>query len=437
MSYNTILATAPLTSTGYHLKATGTTIGNSLIWDNGTNVGIGNTNTSYTLDVTGTGRFKATGNAYSNGSIILTNSSGATSTYMTNSGGIFYLSNNGTTDHLQISSSGAATFSSTLSCSGAFIQLNQTEIFPSAGASNRAFAFQLSQVVAGDFSISSGSTATGGTYTPRLYINPSGNVGINTSTFNYSSANRGYLAINGTTDNFLEFQYGTTGTSGWINGSSSTLNLYTSGPKDLLLGTTATERMRITSAGQIYNSNAPAGDWGMRVFGNSIAGSSYGFKVLGGTNSSDDSMLVTNYSGGTAYLRIRGDGAFYTGSGSNSPMNATTGNAANVYIDNTDVGRLYRSTSSIKYKKDVINYTRGLNEVMQLRPVFYKGISDNDGDKQFAGLIAEEVDELGLTEFVQYAEDGTPDALAYSNMIALLTKAVQELSAKVTALENK
>lgn len=61
MSLNTILATTPLTSTGYHLKATGTTIGNSLIWDNGTNVGIGNTNTSYTLDVSGT--FRTTGNA--------------------------------------------------------------------------------------------------------------------------------------------------------------------------------------------------------------------------------------------------------------------------------------------------------------------------------------------------------------------------------------
>jgi hypothetical protein len=35
----------------------GTSIGNSLIWDNGTNVGIGNTNTSYTLDVTGSGRY--------------------------------------------------------------------------------------------------------------------------------------------------------------------------------------------------------------------------------------------------------------------------------------------------------------------------------------------------------------------------------------------
>ena len=60
MSLNTILATAPLATTGFHLKATGTTIGNSLIWDNGTNVGIGNTNTSYTLDVSGTGRFTST-----------------------------------------------------------------------------------------------------------------------------------------------------------------------------------------------------------------------------------------------------------------------------------------------------------------------------------------------------------------------------------------
>jgi hypothetical protein len=68
--------TNPVTGTGttnYHTKFTGTsTIGNSLIWDNGTNVGIGNTNTSYTLDVSGTGRFTSTllvsGNVGINGS---------------------------------------------------------------------------------------------------------------------------------------------------------------------------------------------------------------------------------------------------------------------------------------------------------------------------------------------------------------------------------
>jgi hypothetical protein len=53
MSTNTILATTPLVSTNYLLRATGTTIGNSLIFDNGTNVGIGNTNTTYKLDISG------------------------------------------------------------------------------------------------------------------------------------------------------------------------------------------------------------------------------------------------------------------------------------------------------------------------------------------------------------------------------------------------
>jgi hypothetical protein len=35
---------------------------------------------------------------------------------------------------------------------------------------------------------------------------------------------------------------------------------------------------------------------------------------------------------------------------------------------------------------------------------------------------------------VQYAEDGTPDALAYGNMVSLLTKAIQEQQALITAL---
>jgi hypothetical protein len=100
----------------------------------------------------------------------------------------------------------------------------------------------------------------------------------------------------------------------------------------------------------------------------------------------------------------------------------TTGSAANVHILSNGV--FIRSTSSLKYKTDVQDAVHGLDKVMELRPVTYKGI--NDGDIVFGGLIAEEVHDAGLTEFVQYAEDGTPDALAYGNMVSLLTKAIQE-----------
>jgi hypothetical protein len=109
----------------------------------------------------------------------------------------------------------------------------------------------------------------------------------------------------------------------------------------------------------------------------------------------------------------------------------TTGNAVNLSINSN--GLIERSTSSLKYKRDVNNATHGLAEVLQLRPVTYKGKSESDGDKVFGGLIAEEVDALGLIEFVQYADDGTPDALAYGNMVSLLAKAIQELNAKVEA----
>jgi len=108
--------------------------------------------------------------------------------------------------------------------------------------------------------------------------------------------------------------------------------------------------------------------------------------------------------------------------------NNTTASAANVHVSSAG-GLFFRSTSSIKYKRDIQDAAHGLAEVMQLRPVTYRGKSENDGETVFGGLIAEEVYDAGLTEFVQYAEDGTPDALAYGNMVSLAFKAIQELKA--------
>jgi hypothetical protein len=146
-----------------------------------------------------------------------------------------------------------------------------------------------------------------------------------------------------------------------------------------------------------------------------------------------------NNSAGTLLFFVRNDGVISTGSAANSPYNLTTASAANMYVASS--GTLFRSTSSIKYKSDVKDAVHGLDKVMELRPVTYKGI--NDGDTVFGGLIAEEVHDAGLTEFVQYAEDGSPDALAYGQMVSLAFKAIQEqqtiindLKARITALEG-
>lgn len=154
-------------------------------------------------------------------------------------------------------------------------------------------------------------------------------------------------------------------------------------------------------------------------------------------NTSDNSQMaadVTN-SSGVRLWGVRNDGVFWTGLAPASPYNNTSAGAANLGVDNN--GILFRSTSSLKYKKNVKNAVHGLAEVMKLRPVTYSGKSEADGNKVFGGLIAEEVHDAGLTEFVVYADDGTPDALAYANMVSLLVKAMQELKVQVDSLSNK
>ena len=111
----------------------------------------------------------------------------------------------------------------------------------------------------------------------------------------------------------------------------------------------------------------------------------------------------------------------------------TTVNGANINVA-TD-GLIRRSTSSLRYKNTVTDATHGLAELLTLRSVTYKG--NDEGDTIFGGLIAEEVHDAGLTEFVQYNDDNEPDALSYGNMVSLCIKAIQELSTKVTALETE
>jgi hypothetical protein len=114
--------------------------------------------------------------------------------------------------------------------------------------------------------------------------------------------------------------------------------------------------------------------------------------------------------------------------------NVTTGSAANVFV--TSDGVLQRSTSSIKYKSDVEDYTKGLNEVMKLRPVTYKSINSNS-DKIYAGFIAEELSDLKLTELLENNYNGEPDAISYAYMVTLLTKAIQEQQEQITLLKKR
>jgi hypothetical protein len=185
------------------------------------------------------------------------------------------------------------------------------------------------------------------------------------------------------------------------------------------LATNGVERWRVDNVGNV---------------GIGIAGLSNTKLTLRGSDSTSSNFayFIDNLAG-TELFAIRNDGQIRCGVAANSPYNNTTASAANLFVSSG--GELQRSTSSLKYKTEIVDYTNGLNAVATLRPVFYKGI--NDGNKQFAGLIAEEVHNAGLHEFVVYDANNQPDALHYGNMVALAFKAIQELNVKVEALEAK
>lgn len=146
-------------------------------------------------------------------------------------------------------------------------------------------------------------------------------------------------------------------------------------------------------------------------------------------NGDEKAIDVYNEVSNQLMFRLHTDGRIY----SPPTYGTTTGNAANMYIHSN--GRFYRSTSSARYKKNIEDYTGGLEKLHRIRPVTYEEKNTDDG-KRYAGFIAEEMDAAGLVEFVNYDEQDRPDALQYGHITALLAKAVQELDGKVDMLET-
>ena len=215
--------------------------------------------------------------------------------------------------------------------------------------------------------------------------------------------------------------------------------------------TNETERMRIDSSGNVGIGNNNPADFGATT-DNLVIGTTSGengMTIVSGTSNGGRIQFADNTSspfrGAFEYDHSTDKMKFYT-AGSNrmelgetgvltvpQTSSNTTSASANMVV--TSGGEFAKSTSSKRYKNTIKDATHGLTELLKLRSVTFKG--NNDGDIVFGGLLAEEVHDAGLTEFVVYNDDDQPDALAYGNMVSLCIKAIQELSTKVTALETE
>lgn len=98
----------------------------------------------------------------------------------------------------------------------------------------------------------------------------------------------------------------------------------------------------------------------------------------------------------------------------------------------TSDGELFYQTSSIRYKKDIVNLENSLNKIDSLRPVRFTDINTNEPS---FGLIAEETNEI--IPDVVFTKDEQVEGISYSNLTPFLIKAIQELKADNDSLKAR
>lgn len=103
-------------------------------------------------------------------------------------------------------------------------------------------------------------------------------------------------------------------------------------------------------------------------------------------------------------------------------------------------GRVGISPSARRFKKDIRPHTYSVEDLESIRVVDYRLKADIYGSADApidVGVIAEELIDAGLSEFVVFDGEGDPLSVHYERLALVAIGAVQELSQRVKALEAR
>ena len=271
----------------------------------------------------------------------------------------------------------------------------------------------------------------------RLTIDSSGNVGIGlTNNTDYYAkdlclslgAEGGITLVSSDTSyaNYLMFADGTSGYErfkGYVGygHSSDTLYLVSSDNARIYTGSTQTEKMRVTSGGDV-------------LVGKTVTTlSTAGIHMQGST--------------GRTLCTVSGDNVM--------DLNRTTSNGVilGFYLNGSSVGTISTNTHSLpsdrNFKRDISDLDLGLNLVTKLKPSQYNYKIDSEDCPKMYGLIAQDLEEslteVGIDKNSTWLLQHNPKedvnesdySLDYVKLIPILINSIQELSAKVEELESK
>ena len=214
--------------------------------------------------------------------------------------------------------------------------------------------------------------------------------------------------INGQTISSTANFTGTLGVTGNATFDTNTFTINASTDQMLSRTSTAAINESTTQTGMAFNTNR---------LGDSVAGG------LALTN--NNYQLLLNR------ITATGEHVRFCYAGAETGSISTNGSATS-----------YNTTSDYRLKENIVPMQDGLNNLIKIKPVNFNFIKDKNF--KVDGFIAHEVNEVvpaavtGLKDAV-YEEDGQPryQSLDNSKLIPLIVAAIQELSAKVTALEAK
>jgi len=127
----------------------------------------------------------------------------------------------------------------------------------------------------------------------------------------------------------------------------------------------------------------------------------------------------------------------------NFPSIGTTGSAANLRI--TSAGNVLEVLSSRRYKAEIKDAPNRAEALLSVKGRTWRDRGERAADTKtrHVGYIAEELDAAGLTEYVDYDDQGRPNAIQYDRLTVPLLQLAQrqqaqldDLTARLEALES-